>query len=311
MIDRRRFARMLGGLAVAPALAACPAPSASSTPMPAAEPLYRLSLAQWSLHRRLKGRVKPDLDPMDFPREAKRLGFEAVEYVSTFYPKLAGEKLQELARRAKGEGVRSLLIMVDGQGQLGAASDRRRQRAVDAHKPWVEAIKRLGGHAIRVNAGGPGSRDELRPRVVSGLRALCEFADDLGIDVIVENHGGWSSDGAWLARVMRDVAHPRVGTLPDFGNFRIDALTSYDPYRGVRELMPFAKAVSAKSHDFDERGEEKRIDYLRMMRIVVDAGYRGYVGVEYEGSRLSEEKGILATRALLERCHKRLVAERR
>ena len=104
------------------------------------------------------------------------------------------------------------------------------------------------------------------------------------------------------------VDHPRCGTLPDFGNFRITREEEYDRYQGVKELMTYAKGVSAKSHDFDEQGNETRTDYARMMKIVLDAGYRGYVGIEYEGNRLSEPEGIKATKVLLERVREDLAA---
>jgi len=119
--------------------------------------------------------------------------------------------------------------------------------------------------------------------------------------VIVENHGGLSSNGAWLASVIRAVDHPRCGTLPDFGNFRVSADEWYDRYQGVAELMPFAKAVSAKSYDFDERGEETTIDYRRMLGIVTGAGFNSWIGIEYEGNRLPEREGIARTKALLEK----------
>ena len=176
------------------------------------------------------------------------------------------------------------------------------RRGGAARAQWVAAAAYLGCLSIGVNAAGGGAREELAEQAADGLRGLCEFADPHDVNVIVENHGGWSSHGAWLAGVIASVDHPRCGTLPDFGNFRISGKESYDPYRGVEELMPFAKGVSAKSHDFDpETGEETRLDYSRLLDIVAEAGYTGFIGVEYEGSRLSEQDGIRATKALLER----------
>lgn len=261
---------------------------------------FRISLAQWSLHRTLRG---GGLDHLDFPRKARSFGIEAVEYVNSFFKDKAQDRayLGEMLRRCQGEGVRSLLIMCDGEGALGDADADRRGKAVQNHHRWVEAAAFLGCHSIRVNAQSSGSYQEQQKLAADGLRRLCEFADGHGIDVIVENHGGLSSNGAWLAGTLAMVAHPRAGALPDFGNFRVSATEEYDRYQGVTELMPFARAVSAKSHDFDERGEETRTDYHRMLRIVHGAGYRGYVGIEYEGSRLDEDAGIVATLRLLER----------
>lgn len=267
---------------------------------------FRISLAEWSLHKTLFAK---QLDHLDFaPVARNKFGVEAVEYVNQFFKDKARDRayLDQMKARADASGVRSLLIMVDGEGNLGDPDAARRTQAVENHHQWVEAAKYLGCHSIRVNAGSRGSYEEQIQLAADGLRRLTEFADGHGINVIVENHGGLSSNGKWLAEVIRRVDHPRAGTLPDFGNFRIGGGNGqpeqlYDRYLGVQELMPFAKGVSAKSHEFNAQGDEVRTDYRRMMRIVLDAGYRGYVGIEYEGSQLSEEEGILATRRLLER----------
>jgi sugar phosphate isomerase/epimerase len=255
-----------------------------------------------------------DLDNLDFPATARMdYGLDAVEYVNSFFKDKAEDLgyLNELRQRAADHGVRSLLIMCDGEGAIGDPDDTARTKAVENHHRWVDAATHLGCHSIRVNAQSQGSPEEQRELAADGLRRLTEFATDRGINVIVENHGGLSSNGAWLASVMRAVGHPGCGTLPDFGNFRIREGEWYDRYDGVAQLMPFAKAVSAKANEFDEHGNETRTDYLRMLRIVLDAGYRGYVGIEYEGSQLSEPDGIRATLALLERARTRLDEEYR
>jgi len=268
---------------------------------------FKISLAQWSLHRALKGRK---LDNLDFAKTSKELGIHAIEYVNQFFKDKAKDTsyITEMNKRAKGEGVKQLLIMIDGEGRLGDAGLNARARAVDNHFKWVDCASALGCHSIRVNAGSSGSYDEQVYRAADGLRALTEFAAKQDINVIVENHGGLSSNGEWLARVIRTVDHHRCGTLPDFGNFRVSNDEEYDRYKGVDELMPYAKAVSAKSHDFDDKGNETKTDYLKMMKIVLHAGYDGYVGVEYEGGKLPEREGIIATRRLLERVGKKLKA---
>ena len=266
-------------------------------------PLYRISLAEWSLHKAL---FAGTLDNLDFPRTARQVyGIDAVEFVNGFFKDKARDTayLAELKTRAAGEGVRLLLIMCDGEGNLGDPDEAARLKAVENHHRWVEAAQFLGCHSIRVNARSDASlpADEQMRLAADGLHRLCEFADLHGIDVIVENHGGLSSNGAWLAGVMQKTDHSRVGTLPDFGNFHLGQGEWYDRYKGVEELMPYAKAVSAKTHDFDAEGNETKTDYRRMMQIVLDAGYRGYVGIEYEGREMSEPDGIRATKALLER----------
>jgi sugar phosphate isomerase/epimerase len=298
-LSRRSFLRL--GL-----LGAATLPAACSAPPPPPEPKrlpFRISLAQWSLHRHFQGRVEPALDPADFARIAREYGIDAIEYVNQFYRQRAGEPAfwRDLRRRAGDAGVRSLLIMCDGLGEVGDPDPAGRRRTVENHLPMLEAAQVLGCHSIRVNAQSRGDRDEQERLAADGLRMLCERADAYGVDVLVENHGGWSSDGTWLAAVIRRTAHRRAGTLPDFGNFRVAANQHYDRYLGVAELLPFARAVSAKSYDFDAAGDETTIDYGRMLRLVVGAGYSGHVGIEYEGNRLPEPDGIRATKALLER----------
>lgn len=272
---------------------------ADSTAQPRA-PSYGISLAQWSLHSTL---WKKELDNKDFAQHAKQVhGIDAIEYVNSFFKdKVADQSyLQDLRKRADDLGVRTLLVMIDGEGDLGHAPGAERDKALDNHKRWLDAAKVLGCHSIRVNAASHGTPEEGARHAADCLRALALHGDALGLNVIVENHGGLSSDASWLAGVMKLADHPRVGTLPDFGNFTIGEGRVYDRYKGMEELMPFAKAVSAKSYDFDDKGDETTIDYRRMLKLVVAAGYRGHVGIEYEGSRLSERDGIAATKKLLE-----------
>jgi sugar phosphate isomerase/epimerase len=310
-ISRRSFLEAAGTILAATACAR-PGPARAGAPTArAVEPLFRISLAQWSLHRGIRaGRY----DNLEFPVLARReYGLDAVEYVNTFFEGMERDPayLSELRTRADDHGVRSLLIMCDGEGALGDPDDRARTTAVENHYRWVAAARFLGCHSIRVNAQSEGSPPRQHELAVDGLRRLTEFAAEHDVSVLVENHGGLSSNGGWLAGVIAAVDHPGCGTLPDFGNFQLSDDAWYDRYQGVRELMPFARAVSAKSHDFDAAGNEIYTDYTRMLRIVLDAGYRGYVGVEYEGTRLSEPAGIRATKALLERTRAALDGEYR
>ena len=295
---RRDFLKVSAQLAAA---VAATRPLALTARAADAKAPYKISLAEWSLHRTIFG---GGLDHLDFARSAKEdYGIDAVEYVNQMFKDKAQDTgyLQQMKTRAEDAGVKGLLIMIDGEGHLGDPDDAKRTQAVENHHKWVEAAKFLGCHSIRVNAASAGRYEEQIKLAADGLRRLSEFGDQHGINVIVENHGGQSSNGAWLAAVMKTVDHPRCGTLPDFGNFRMADNVWYDRYQGTQELMPFAKAVSAKSHEFNEQGDEIFTDYRRMMKIVVDAGYNGYVGIEYEGDVLSEPEGIKATKTLLER----------
>lgn len=301
MKTRREF--LQGAAAVAAGLALS---SNSIVQAKEADKLYDISLAGWSLHKAIFG---GKVNHLDFSKIAKEdFGITGVEYVNQFFKDKATDAtyLAELNKRANDYGVKQLLIMIDGEGALGAPSDKDRTKAIENHYKWVDAAKTLGCHSIRVNAQSAGKPEEAAKLAADGLSRLTEYGDKAGINIIVENHGGLSSDGQWLAGVIKSVNNPRCGTLPDFGNFNLGLGKQYDRYKGVTELMPFAKAVSAKSHDFDAEGNEIHTDYFKMMKIVVDAGYHGYVGIEYEGSKLDEPAGIIATKKLLERVREKL-----
>lgn len=290
-LDRRRFLEQTAAATASLGLASLGAPAAK-----AAARKFKISLAQWSLHKALFSKKMTNLD---FAQQATTVyGIDAVEYVNQFFKDKAKDPkyLGEMKTRSEDQNVKNVLIMIDDEGFLGDPDDAKRTKAVENHYQWVEAAKFLGCHSIRVNAYSKGTPEEQAKLAADGLRRVAEFATPHQINVIVENHGGLSSNGEWLAGVMKTVNLPNCGTLPDFGNFK-----EYDRYKGVEEMMPFAKGVSAKSYDFDAEGNDTKIDYGRMIKIVLDAGYNGYIGIEYEGSRLSEPDGIRATKKLLER----------
>ena len=331
VLNRREFIKKIGSGVIGGTLATS-LPFKSYSDSSSGNLFFDISLAQWSLHRSYFGNsldegsekfgralqndpesvLQGSLDPLYFPRVARqKFGINAVEYVNTFYfGKVKNQSyIKELKKVADGEGVSSQIIMCDDEGDLGDPDSLRRKKAVENHFKWVGMARYLGCHSIRVNARSRGSYEEQMKLAADGIRQLCEFSDPYDINVLVENHGGLSSDAQWLIGVMERVDHPNAGTLPDFGNFNISEGNSYDRYKGVRELMPRAKAVSAKSYDFDERGNETTIDFFRMINIVREAEYNGFIGIEYEGNRLSEEEGILATKQLLERAGNRLSNE--
>ena len=257
---------------------------------------FKISLAQWSFHKKLFAK---EMDNLDFAAESKRLGFEGIEYVNAFFKDKAtdADYLAQMKKRASDAGVKSLLIMCDGEGNLGDPDTAKRQQAVENHHKWVDAAKTLGCHSIRVNAASEGTYEEQMKLAADGLTKLSIYGKVMGINVIVENHWGLSSEGTWLPKVIEMTGMDNCGTLPDFGNFPEEV----DRYEAVGLMMPYAKAVSAKSYDFDADGNETKIDYYKMMDVVLGHGYRGYVGIEYEGDRLSEEDGIIATKKLLEK----------
>ncbi len=271
------------------------------------EELFKISLAQWSLHRPI---FDGKMDNLEFASVAAENGILGLEYVNQFFKDKAEdtEYLNEMKERADDVGATSILIMCDREGNLGDPDAALRRESVERHFKWVTAAKHLGCHSIRVNGYSEGSYDEQMKLVADGLHQLCEFGEEHGLHIIIENHGGFSSNGKWLAGTIEMADHPRAGTLPDFGNFRIDAETTYDSYRGVEELMPYATGVSVKTTVFDDEGNSSPLDYERMMRIVLAAGYSGYCGIEHSPAG-REVEGILEVKAALEAVHETLLAE--
>ncbi|MBT5382452.1 MAG: sugar phosphate isomerase/epimerase [Phycisphaerae bacterium] len=302
MINRRT---MLAGLAGTCALAwlqrstAADSTITEKTPMTTAH--WPISLAQWSLHRMLQANELAAEDFPMFTRDQFNIG--GVEYVNSFFKDRSTDDawLAALRKRCDDAKVKSVLIMVDGEGALGDPSEAARHRAVENHRRWLHAAAALGCHGIRVNVPSEGTPDEQRDLCAKGLGGLLAHADTLNLNVMIENHGGLSSNGAWLSSLIRTVDHPRLGSLPDFGNFILnwDTREMYDRYKGIDELLPFAKALSAKSNDFDADGNEVHTDFARMFDLVRKHRYTGWVGVEYEGESLSEIDGIARTRDLL------------
>lgn len=278
-------------------------------------PFFKLSLAQWSLHKTF---LNDSVDPFLFAEKANTMGFEGLEYVNHLYNRFLDTienkeeamklLVEKLNAEAEKNNVKNLLVMIDGEGDLASEEVKLRDEAVEKHKKWVDAAAGLGCHSIRVNLFGATEPEAWKTAAVDGLTKLAAYAADKNINVLVENHGYLSSNAALLAQVMSAVNKPNCGTLPDFGNFCLkreggklwDApcVEEYDRYKGVTELMPYAKAVSAKSYAFDSLGNETKIDYSKMLGIVKHAGYTGFIGVEYEGE-IPEEEGIMATKKLL------------
>lgn len=269
----------------------------------------KISLAQWSLNRAFFGK---QLDPNDFAKiTATEYDIHAIEYVNQFYVDQATDESfwQLMKRKADDVGVESLLIMVDDEGDLGDPDKAKRKQAAENHFKWVNAAKLLGCHSIRVNAFGDGTKEETRVALIDGMTQLLEYAAKENINVLIENHGLYSSDGAWVAGIIKELNMSNFGTLPDFGNWCLNekwgstqdnkCTKAYDRYQGLKDFLPYAKGVSAKSYAFDANGNETLIDYRKMMSIVKDSDFDGYVGIEYEGEALSEPDGIRATKSLL------------
>jgi sugar phosphate isomerase/epimerase len=304
-LSRRSFLQgaATGGALLGIGLRGLPVLAAEPTGKPAAGKIgdFKISLAEWSLHKALQAKK---IDNLDFPRIAREeYGIEGVEYVNKFFKDKAHDSvyLKDLNKRAADHGVANVLIMIDNEGDLSAPEQADRAKAVENHKKWVDAAAALGCHAIRVNTGKHYSSTDV-VKAAEACAALADYGAQHKIAVICENHGGPSSDPDALLALIKAVGSKSFGTLPDFGNFpKKEGKYAIDVYDAIARMMPFAKGVSAKSYDFDDAGNEKNLDFARIMKIVTDAGYNGFVGIEYEGSRLSEPEGIKATKKLLEK----------
>ena len=329
---RRDFLRTAAGAATATALGGWRFASVTSE-----DPIFKLSISQWCFHRAIFGPSRADydwfvsqlesdpdavlqgeMDPRDIVVKAREIGVDAVDYVNVLFYGHAGDIpwLTELKRRADSEGVKSLMIMCDQTGRLGHADAEMRQQSVDDHTRWLEAAEFLGCHSIRVNAYGDGAYLEQLERCSEGISALAERADSMGLNVLIENHGGASNTGVWLAMLLQKIDHPRVMALADFDNFFMGGWNEmperrYDRYQGLMDIAPYTHSVSAKAHGFNEDGSELRTDFHKAMRILLDAGFRGYASIEYEGDQLSEMEGAVRTKALLEKVRTDLAAQYR
>jgi len=285
-------------------------------------PFFKISLAQWSLHRAIMD--DKTMSPFEFAKETKALGFEAVEYVTQLYTfeieKLGFETvIDSLKNESEKYDVKNLLIMVDGEGDLADPNVDIRDKAVENHKKWVDAAAYMGCHSIRVNTFGTMDPDIWVESVKDGLIKLSKYAASKNINVLVENHGWWSSDPLKVMQVINEINMPNCGTLPDFGNWCYKRSENYfdgecleefpDKYEGIKLMMPAAKAVSAKSSDFDEKGNETRTDFLKMLQIIKDSGYKEYISVEYnfdDVGRVNEKSAIILTKKLLINASKHL-----
>ena len=313
-LNRRSFLQgaVAGGAALGLGLGLNPrilrADAVTGSPKPGKIGDFKISLAEWSLHKALFAKK---LDNLDFPKVAREdYGIEGVEFVNQFFKDKAHDSvyLKDLKKRAADHGVTCVLIMIDGEGDLSSPKPEDRAKAVDNHKKWVDAASALGCHAIRVNTGSHYSPSDVGA-VSEACGALSDYAVKHKIHVICENHGGPSSNPDALLALMKAVNGSKTaatganfGTLPDFGNFpKKDGKYAIDVYDAIARMMPYAHGVSAKSYDFGDDGRETNLDFARIMKIVTDAGYKGWVGIEYEGSRLGEPEGIKATKKLLDK----------
>ena len=310
-MNRREFIQKSGqtaaGLSLLSLMSSCnlgTTKKTNSTPEDASGLFFKISLAQWSLH---KAMLSGEMTTLDFAKQSRIHGCEGLEYVSALFKDKAKDNpyLSELNNLAKNEGQQNLLLMIDGEGELAQPNQKNRMTSIENHYKWVEAANFMGCHSIRVNLGGGENMEEAAKHGIDSLNKLAQFAQGSNVNILVENHGGFSSDGRWMQQVFEKVTMNNIGTLPDFGNFCIEknsqnsCIKEYDKYKGVKELMPFAKAVSAKSYGFNAEGEETLIDYRKMLTLVKEANYSGFIGIEFEGDQVSESKGIELTRNLL------------
>ncbi len=314
MTNRRTFLKksILGATTLSlTGLAACTNNTPANMATKKVIPELKISLAQWSLNRAF---FANELDAKDFAAISKETyGIDALEYVGTFYKDAATDESfwQDMKRRSDAVGTKNLLIMIDDEGDLGNTNQAARKIAVENHYKWVNAAKILGCHSIRVNAFGEGKRAAVQEALVDGMGQLCDYAAKENINVLIENHGLYSSDGKFIASMIDKANRPNLGTLPDFGNWCLNEKWGstqnnkcnevYDRYQGMAEFLPYAKGYSAKSYKFDENGDETIIDFYKMLQIAKDGGYDGYIGIEFEGETMSEPDGIRATKALLEK----------
>ncbi len=300
-MDRRHFIQTSGG-----ALAATAAVANLSEGAHHVKGKFDISIAAWSWNKMFRGKNnfvnRPMADQIDLAKEA---GVTGLELVNQYFQSPTNRYLNGFKKKADDEGIKILLVMIDGETDMNSPDLKDRKQAFIDHRKWVDIAAVLGCHSVRCNAGyfsGNISSEDSMKYAAESFSELSEYAMQYNMNVIIENHGGLSSDPEWLVGLMKMVDRNNFGTLPDFGNFPHDNHQyKIDIYKAVDRMMPYAKAVSAKCFDFDEDGNEKFIDFEKMMEIVFKHNYHGYVGVEYEGGRLNDIEGVAACIKLLKR----------
>ena len=274
-------------------------------------------------------------DLLGFPDLVKNTyGINGAEYWSIPFMGRENDKdfLNDIKRRSDDNGVDNLIILVDdidiktmqSGPSLASSNKNDRDTAIDYHKKWIDVAKEIGCHSIRVNLKSDESDNKkILDNSSESISRLIEFSKQDNISIVIENHGGITADADWLVSLIKNVDNKYVGTLPDFGdyNFCVDrgalnfddigkvCKNQYDKYLGVKKLMPYAKGVSAKSHEFGKDGEELSTNYSRMIKIISESNYKGYITIEYEGAMmgmfggegtyLNPHEGILATKKLI------------
>ena len=256
----------------------------------------KLAVQQYSFNRQLRS---GELAMIDYPRTVvKGTGIKALEYYNGHMEEKARDTgfFEEVRKRCDDLGAVNTMMLCKSKDALDSPDPEIRASAIEGYRPWLDATKILGGQYIRVDVRSDGDPDEQKKHAADGLTALCEVAgSEYELGIVVENHGGHSGNGKWVAELMETVALDNCGTLPDFQNFK-----EYDPYMGIEEMMPYAKIVCAKAKAFDEAGNEINVDYRRMLKIVKDSGYTGYIGIEFEGHGVDPIAGINLTKELIE-----------
>lgn len=240
-----------------------------------------ISLAAWSLNRSFFVGAKWKL--LDLPRIVRtEFGINGLELVNSFFENPMMRYLQQLKNNAAGHGVAFVLIMVDGEGDMIAVDRKQRMQAAVAHRKWVDIAHYLGCHAIRCNLGGAFRNNEWKSdgdlvnRAAESFGNLLEYARGADLNVVIENHGGASSDPEILPRVMKAVNSPHFGTLPDFGNVNPGG----DPVQLLRSVLPWAKGISVKASWLPDGTHTQAWDLEKMIGICRDAGYHGFWGIE-------------------------------
>ena len=263
---------------------------------------FKISIAAWSVHREVRSGKLKLIDACRFLRE--EYDVDGFELVNTLLEVPTAEYVRKFRAEAQRFHLAIPLIMCDGEGDFGSVDPDERRRAVRYHTKWMYVASDLGCHSIRVNWRGAPEGAEKDPALVLAFteRSIDAYAEmariggENGLNVIIENPGGISSPPEMLLGLIKAVNSPRFGTLPDWGGFPDDV----DRYDAVDKMMPYAKGVSAKCYDFGPDGRETKIDFERMVQICVDKhGYHSFLGIEFEGDRLTERQGMRAAKDLL------------
>ncbi|MDP9380017.1 MAG: sugar phosphate isomerase/epimerase [Chloroflexota bacterium] len=257
----------------------------------------QLAVSSWSLRSHINNEPswtgRPvgarDFPVYEFPRYVKEtFGVDAVEVCEIHIPRPDAARLDQLKESLQSSDVRVVNVPID-VGDISQPDATKREHDLKLIEFWLDVAAYLGSPAARVNSGS-GNLES----AIESYQRLARYGEQVGVRLVLENHGGLSADLGNIQRMLESVPS-NFGTSPDFGNFPEEKR-----YDGLALMVPRAAVVHAKTYDFNAAGEFHNFDFARCLSIVRDSGFDGYLSVEFEGKG-DQPQGVRQTIDLIRR----------